>query len=186
MEQNIDMELFKLVSRAMARSETVDVMMTHLAQLVVGGLGIKGCAFFVLNLENDELEVLGSFGLSTGYVNKGPIMFHQSMHETFKSGPVVIQDISKSDLLQYPDAAQKEGIQSIVSLPIKFYGRSIGAMRLYHDKAWDISEKDLDALSVLTEYTGLAMTYLRLVNALKIVKNTVEEVHTVWIDPESA
>jgi transcriptional regulator with GAF, ATPase, and Fis domain len=183
MENKIDIELFKGVSRAMAQSEAVDVMTTHLAQLLVGVLEIKGCAFLALNLETDELEVLGSFGLSIGYVNKGPIMFHESLHETFKSGAVVIEDVSKSDLLQYSEAAQKEGIQTIISIPIKFYGHSIGAMRLYHGQTWKISEQDLDALSALTEYVGLAMTYLRVVNALKTVKDTVEDVHAVWLEP---
>ena len=63
--------------------------------------------------------------------------------------PVVIADISASDLLQYPQEAKAEGIAAIFSVPIKFARRTIGELRIYHHERWDISERDLDSLMVL-------------------------------------
>jgi hypothetical protein len=87
-------------------------------------------------------------------------------------------------MLQYPDNAKEEGIRAIVSLPIKFYGKVIGSMRLYHHAVWDISERDLDSLLLLAENIGLAMTYTRLLNAMQAVKDTVNGVHKVWLEPK--
>jgi signal transduction protein with GAF and PtsI domain len=86
-------------------------------------------------------------------------------------------------MLQYPDNAKEEGIRAIVSVPVVFSGKVIGELRLYHHEAWNISERDVDSLVLLAENIGLAMTYTRLLNAMQAVKDTVNEVHNIWLEP---
>lgn len=181
-EEKIDIDIFKVVFRAIAESDNLEIMTNHLTQLLVGALGIKGCTIFALNPESQELEVLASFGLSIGYLNKGPVFSGKSIGATLKGKPTVISDINKTEHLQYPENARAEGIGAIVSLPIKFYGRVIGALRLYHHQVWDVSGRDVDSLMVLAENIGLAMMYTRLLNALKSLKDTVNEIHSVWLN----
>jgi transcriptional regulator with GAF, ATPase, and Fis domain len=178
----IDIDIFKAVTRAIAQSDNLEIMAAHLTQLLVGMLDIKGSSIFALNPESSELEVLASFGLSIDYMNKGPLMIKKSIRSTTKGVPTIIRDVEKTDQLQYPREAHNEGIGSIISLPIMFYGRVIGELRLYHRQPWDISEKDVDSLELLAENIGLAMMYTRLLNALQEVKETVNEVHSVWLN----
>ena len=133
------------------------------------------------NVETDELEPVATFGLSLQYVNKGPVLSEKSISRTIKGEPIVISDASVSDLLQYPKEAKTEGIRAIVSLPIQLYGRVIGALRLYHRDVLEMSRPDIDSLMLLAEIVGLAMTYTRLVNAMRGVKTAVDDVHPVWL-----
>jgi transcriptional regulator with GAF, ATPase, and Fis domain len=180
--EKIDIEVFKAVTRAIAQSDDLEVMTGHLAQLLVGTLEIKGCSIFAFEPQSRELERLSSFGLSSGYLNKGPVFSDKSIGDIKKGKPVIIRDLNDTDLLQYPQEAKEEGIGAIVSLPIKFYGKNIGALRLYHHEQWEISQKDVDSLLVLAENIGLAMTYTRVLNALKEVKDTVNDVHSIWFN----
>lgn len=180
-EEKIDIDLFKLVFRAMAQSDNLEIMANHLTQLLVAALEIKGCTIFALDPELDELEVLASFGMSTGYLQKGPILSEKSIADTFRGKPIVIPDTNQTDRLQYPQNAKAEGIGAIVSVPIKFYGKVIGALRLYHSKVWDISGRDVDSLLVLAENIGLAMTYTRVLKALKTIRYTVNDIHSIWL-----
>lgn len=182
-KDQIDIKLFKLVSRAVAESDDLEIMATHLTQLLVSALGIKGCAIFVLNPKSEELEVLASFGLSIEYMNKGPVIFNKSISSHPKGEPIVISDVSGSGLLQYPQFAETEGIQAIVSLPIMFKGHIIGALRLYQSDTWRLSEPDLDFLTLLADNIGMAMMYTRLLRALKSVKESVDAIHAVWLQP---
>ena len=181
--EKIDIDLFKVVFRAMAHSDNLELMANQMTQLLVAALELKGCTIFVLNPESEELEALASFGLSTGYLQKGPILSDKSITETFRGKPVVIRDVNNTNRLQYPENAKKEGIGAIVSIPINFYGKVIGAIRLYHHAMWDISEKDVDSLLVLAENIGLAMTYTRLLKALRTIRYTMEDIHTIWLKP---
>ena len=180
-EIKIDIDTFKVVTRAVAQSDNLEIMTGHLAQLLVGMLGIKGCSIFMRNVDTNELEPLATFGLSQQYVNKGPVLSEKSISRTIKGEPIVISDTSDSDLLQYPKEAQEEGIRAVVSLPIQLYGRVIGALRLYHREVLEMSQPDIDSLMLLAEIVGLAMTYTRLVNAMRGVKMAVDDVHPVWL-----
>lgn len=178
-EEKIDIDLFKIVFKAMAQSDNLEIMANHLTQLLVATLEMKGCTIFVINPETEELEVLASFGLSMSYVHKGPILGDKSIAATLKGKPVIIHDITKTDRLQYPDDAKKEGIGAMVSIPIKFYDKVIGELRLYHHKVWDISEKDVDSLSVLARNIGLAMAYTRMLKTVKKIKYAIDDVETL-------
>ena len=180
-EEKIDIELFKLVFRAIAHSDNLEIMANHLTQLLVAALEIKGCTIFALNPDLEELEVLASFGMSVAYLQKGPILSDKSIADTFRGKSVVIPDVSSTDRLQYPQDAIGEGIGAIVSVPIKFYGNVIGALRLYHSQVWNISNRDVDSLLVLAENIGLAMTFTRVLTALKKVRYTVNDIHRIWL-----
>ena len=183
-EEKIDIDLFKVVFRAIAQSDNLEIMANHLTQLLVAALEIKGCTIFALNPELDELEVLASFGLSMSYLQKGPVLSDKSITDTFKGKPIVIPDVNNTDRLQYPQDAREEGIGAIVSVPIDFNGKVIGAVRLYHNEVWDISDRDVDSLLVLSENIGLAMTYTRVITALKTIRHTVDDIHSVWLPGE--
>ena len=180
-QEKIDINIFKVVFRAMAQSDNLEIMANHLTQLLVAALEIKGCTIFALNPESEELEVLASFGLSMSYVNKGPVLTKKSIAETSSTRPTVIRDVSDSDRLQYPENATREGIGAIVSIPIMFSGKVIGALRLYHQEPWNISDVDIDSLQVLAENIGLAMTYTRVLKALRTIRYTIDDVHGLWM-----
>lgn len=178
------LDIFKIITRFIAESENLETMCNQSTRLLVGSLGIKASRIFALNPETDELEHLASFGLSINYLNKGPLQISKSKGWTTEKTPIVIREISQTDQIQYPDQAAEEGIKAIVSIPITFYGKGIGLLRLYHSEAWDISEHDLDTLSVLAEIIGMALMHSRISSALQSVKEIVNEVHSVWLDPQ--
>ena len=174
-EDKIDIDIFKVVTKAIAESDNLGIMANHLTQLLVGAMEIKACTIFALNPETNELEVLASFGLSINYINKGPVLADKSIGAILKGAPIVVQDVKKTDKLQYPKEAVEEGIGSMVSLPIRFYGEPIGAFRLYHAEPWDVSKRDLESLQLLADNVGLAMMYTRLLNTLQSIKDAISE-----------
>lgn len=180
-EDRINIDIFKVVTRAIATSSDPEKMTQQLTQLLVGTLGIKGCTVFVLNPETEELEVMASFGLSMNYLHKGPVLLKKSVDQTSHEDAIVIPDVSASQRLQYPREALEEGIQGIASIHIKLYGKLVGVLRLYHFEPWDISERDIESLLILAENIGLAMMYTRILNALQAIKEVVAEVHPVWM-----
>ena len=182
-KETLDIDVFKAVTLAIAQSDQLDMMGEHLTRLLVGALGIKGCTIFALDIDTDELEILATFGLSSDYVNKGPVLSAKSLRRSRSGEPVIVSDIETSDQLQYPENALAEGIRAIVSVPIKIYDRLIGDVRLYHSSPWAVSENDVDSLMLLGELVGLAMQYTRVLNALQAVRDTIDDVHSVWLNP---
>ena len=72
------------------------------------------------------------------------------------------------------DLARKEGLVSMLSIPILFYEESIGVIRIYHSEKKKINEDDIDALKVLAEHLGIVIEYNGLKNFLEKVYTAVE------------
>lgn len=177
----IDLDVVRLVSDTIIDSDNLDLMAAQATQLLVGALGIKGATLFVLNPEREALEILASSGLSTDYVNKGPILVDQSIKLASNREPVVVSDAATSDRLQYPEKAKSEGIRAIVSFPVNVRGKTIGALRLYHSEAWEIAEAEANHLQVLCQQLGLALMYFRLATTIRNVRDVINEIHPIWL-----
>ncbi len=180
-DKKIDFNVFKVVFHAMAQSEDLEIMTNHLAQLLVAALEIKGCTIFALNPESEELEMVASFGLSMNYVHKGPVLTKKSLAGDHHGETTIIRDVTKTNRLQYPEDAKKEGVGAIVSIPIRSHEKVIGALRLYHHDAWEISDEDVDSLLVFAESIGIAMNYTRILKALKTIHHAIDDLNGVWV-----
>ena len=181
-EQNsIDLVIYKLLVQTISEAGDLQVMANKLTQIMVGTLGIKGAALYILDPDRDELELLASAGLSVNYVNKGPILVDKSMKIASNREPVVIHDTETSDKLQYPHKAKEEGVRAIISHPIVMRGKIIGSLRLYHFQQWELSTQEMTFVEVLCQNLGVALMYFRVANALLNVKETVNDIHAVWL-----
>lgn len=180
-QNKIDLDTYKLIIETLTTAGDLTVMGSQLTSLLIGATGAKGATLFILNTKKEELEILATEGLSSNYINKGPILVDQSIKHESNQNPVIIKDIQNSDMLQYPEKAIDEGIRSIVSLPINIRGKVIGALRIYHSTVLKLSEEDLCFLQVLTHHVGMALMYFRLSTTVLEIKESVNEIHPIWL-----
>ena len=130
-------------------------------------LETKGCALFLMNPKSKELELAASAGLSDEYLNKGPISALRSIADSLKEGPVAIYDVSDDPRIQYPEEAVKEGIASILAVPIMARGNPIGAIRIYTSEHWEFTLEDVNFVQAVAQISGMAIEMSRLYKGLK-------------------
>jgi signal transduction protein with GAF and PtsI domain len=177
----INMEICKMLIQIVSEADDLEVMTSNFTQSTASALGIKGAALYILDPELEALELLASAGLSIDYVNKGPILVDKSIKIESNRQPVVISDTDKSEKLQYPEKAKEEGVRAIVSLPVVMRGKIIGSFRLYHSEPWEVSQDDMTCFEMLARYLGIVFMYFRVANAILNVKETVNEIHGIWL-----
>jgi len=180
-EAKIDLEKFKLIVDIIFDATNPTIMGSQLTNLLVTTMGVKGASILVVNPAAGELEILATEGLSPGYVNKGPILVDKSIKLVSNLKPVIIPETEGSDQLQYPEKAKEEGVRSIVSIPINLRGKIIGSLRVYHSSPWKITDLELTCLELLTRYIGMALRYFRLASVIECTKDTMEEIHPIWL-----
>jgi len=180
-DYKIDLEKYKLIVETVFDATNPAIMGSQTTHLLVSTMGVKGASIFVVNPGTESLEILATEGLSMAYVNKGPILVDKSIKLSSNLKPVIIADTIDSDQLQYPEKAETEGIRSIVSLPINLRGKIIGALRVYHSEPWEVSESELSFFRLLTLNIGMALRYFRLSSVVQCTKDTLDEIHPVWL-----
>ncbi len=168
-KQLINYETFIKISKAISHSRDPEEVVLLTVESVKSALDVKGCALFLINRKTDELEVASSFGLSEEYLNKGPVSamksIAQSLHDN--PGPVAIFDVADDPRIQYPEAAKKEGIASILAVPIFGRGKLIGAMRVYTAEPWEFTLDDVNFVQALAQFAGMALEMCRLYQGQK-------------------
>ena len=155
------------VTRYIGMSKDPEEIPFLVVESVKEALGAKGSALFLLNYKTEELEIAAAMGLSDEYLNKGPVSALRSIASSLKDGPVVIYDVTDDPRLQYPEAAKKEGIASILSVPILTGETPLGALRVYTDEPWEASLDDVNFVQAVAQIGGMALEMGRLYRGLK-------------------
>ena len=92
---------------------------------------------------------------------KGAVSALKSISQSLEDGPVAVYDVADDPRIQYPEAAKKEGIASILSVPIFVRGEVIGAMRVYTAKGWKFTLEDVNFVQALAQMAGLTIDMCR-------------------------
>jgi GAF domain-containing protein len=150
------------VTRSLSTSKDPDRIIKMTVESIKSALGIKGCALFLMNPNSKELEVAASTGLSKEYLNKGTVSALRSIADSLKDGPVAVYDVRDDPRIQYPEAAKKEGIASILSVPIMVGDDTIGAIRVYTAEKWEFTLDDVNFVQALAQIAGVLIEMSRL------------------------
>jgi len=166
-KQLINYETLIKITRSISHSRDPEEVVLMTVEGIKTALDVKGCALFLMNRKNQELEVASSYGLSDEYINKGPVSAIKSIARSLEDGPVAIYDITDDPRLQYPEAAKKEGIKSILSVPITVGGKLLGALRVYTSEPWEFTLEDVNFVQALAMIAGMAIDMCRLYQGQK-------------------
>jgi GAF domain-containing protein len=156
------LRIFQEISKTISTTLAVEQRLKLLAQGVVKALEVKGCTIRLLDDTGEHLELVASHGLSDEYVNKGAVTADKSLSDALTGQVVVVKDATSDPRVQYPEAAKKEGIASIVSIPIIVREKVIGVLRLYTAQERDFSREEMDFTNALAEQGGLEIENARL------------------------
>jgi signal transduction protein with GAF and PtsI domain len=166
-KQILNYETLLKVTDAISSTRDPEEIILVTVESVKRALDVKGCAMFMVNRKTNELALAAAFGLSDEYLNKGPVSALRSIASSLEDGPVAIYDVTDDPRLQYPEAAKKEGIASILSVPITSLGNIIGALRVYTAEPWEFTLEDVNFIQAMAQVAGMAIDMCRLNRGLK-------------------
>jgi uncharacterized protein YigA (DUF484 family) len=126
-------------------------------------MGVKGCSIKLLDASGRTLSFASTFGLSEDYVAKGTIDVEKSpVNRRIIQGSVFsIGKIDEKEYFQYPEDVEKEGISSMVCLPLRVEKAVLGVFCVYSDVSYYFVDSDVKFFSLMADLTALAIENLR-------------------------
>jgi GAF domain-containing protein len=155
------------ITKAISHSRDPEEVVLTTVEGIKTALHVKGCALFLIDRKTNELKLAAAYGLSQEYIDKGPVSSLRSIAQSLEEGPVAIYDVTDDPRIQYPGEARKEGIASLLSVPIVTRGRLIGAMRVYTAEPWEFTLEDVNFVQALAQIAGMAIDMCRLYKGQK-------------------
>jgi signal transduction protein with GAF and PtsI domain len=159
----INYESLVRITRSISMIRDPDEIVLISVEGITNALKVKGCALFMVDRKSELLSLAGSYGLSQEYLDKGPVSALHSISSSIEDGqPVAIYDVSDDPRIQYPEAAQKEGVASILSVPIIMGEHVIGCLRVYTAEPWEFGLEDVNFVQAVAQVVGMSLELCRI------------------------
>lgn len=142
-------------------------LLLSIVESLAKALGAKACSLMLLTAERDVLLHTVAYGLSEWYVRKGPVAVGQIISDVLEGKPVAVLDATTDERVLYREQAKKEGIASMLSVPMRLRGEVIGVLRVYTAKPYRFSKDDIHFVETIGNLGAVALENLRAYDVLQ-------------------
>jgi len=157
------------VARVINASLEPSDVLGEIVNCVVRSMGVKACSLRLLASGGKKLVMGAASGLSSAYLNKGPILVAESGldRKALKGKPVFLKDAQTDRDFQYGDKAATEGITSVLVVPLLLEKKAIGILRVYTEKFREFSAREVRFLEAVANLSAIALDNARLHKTLQ-------------------
>ena len=161
------LELLNQVAKDITSKQGLEPRLGFVCQSIIDIMGVKGVSIRLLDQKTNRLELAFACGLSEKYVHKGPVHADKSLDRALEGTPHFVLDAPNDPGIQYPEDARREGIVSMLSLPLKGRVKVIGTLRLYTGEKRSFTRDEIDFLSALAAQGAISFENAKSYEALE-------------------
>ena len=156
--------LYELAA-ALNSARSPESILLSIVEGVAKAMKSKGCSLMLLSPDRKVLLHTVAYGLSDWYVKKGPVSADKSISEALEGKPVAVLEATKDERIQYREQAKKEGIASILSVPMMLREETIGVIRVYTSEPYHFTMDDMYFVGAVANLGAIALENARLYEA---------------------
>ncbi|MDB5296795.1 MAG: putative phosphatase, partial [Phycisphaerales bacterium] len=154
------------ITMMLAESRNLQKVLTRAARFVAEVMEAKASSIRLIDAERDELVVKATYNLSPEYLNKGPVRLSRAEVDREAMGAdgfAYVPNLQTDPRSVYPQESAREGIVSMLSVGMRYKGRTIGALRVYTDHEQRFSPLRIDLLKAVAAQAAAAIENTRLI-----------------------
>ncbi len=175
-------ETLSEVSATITSGRLLDEILHLLVSMTAEMMGSTTCSIMLLDPERDELKIAATQSLSEMYRSKPNLKVGQSISGRVlkERRPIAVLNVTKDPDYMYSDLARKEGLCSLLSVPMLVKDKPIGVINSYtaHEHLFSQEERKVlqsvaNQAAIAIENTSLMEKSFEMQEALA-VRKTVE------------
>jgi len=148
-------------------SRVPEAILQSIVEGVAKAMEAKGCSLMILSPDRKVLFHTVAYGLSDWYVKKGPVSADKSISEALEGKAIAVYDATEDYRVQYRSQAKKEGIMSVLSVPMELRESVIGVIRVYTAERRQFTMDDMYFVGAVANLGAIALENARLYEALQ-------------------
>ncbi len=140
-------------------------------------LKAKMCSLTMLDDSREWLELRAHSGAGAVYVSKQRLNVADSFLGIVirRQKPMQLENVQSSARYQNASLARREGLCSLLSVPLIYGGRPTGTLNLYTGEPHTFSDEEVRVLSAYAELSALALEKARLYDRIVSVEEELRE-----------
>ena len=174
--------ILQRVTETVRTSLNIDEVLESIVKVITEELRAKGCTIRLLDTERKKLLLKASYGLSQTYLDKGPVEADKSIAEALEGKCVAIRNLTTDPRAQYPNEASKEGILSLLTVPLIIRKKTIGVLRIYTHHEYEFSEDEIYLMQTIGDQCALAIQNAQMYTGMKQRYDVLMSDFHKWFD----
>ncbi len=160
------------VSEAATSPLYLEEMLGLIVEMAAQVMRSQACSLRLLDEEQGELVLRAALGLGPAYRDHLALKVGEGIAgQVAQTGqPIAVQDVRRDPRYRYADFAREEGLCSLLCVPLRVRGRTIGVFSCYTAAPHRFSEEEIALFSTLANQTALAIENARLVTNAAVVR----------------
>ena len=182
-DKNKKIENAKDIIEALSRiSEAItsDLYLEDILKLIVTvtaeAMGSKICSLMLLDSKKNELAIKATQSISKEYIDKNPLKPGEGIagKVALENTPIAVYNILENKDYKYKEICQKEGLASLLSVPLHVRGKVIGVLNIYTSKPHRFSDYEVNILKTVADQAAIVIENYRLVVETRVVTEELE------------
>jgi len=134
------------------------------------------CSIQLVDEKTGGLIIRATQSMSEEYNKKPPLKIGEGIagKVVLSKKPVAIKDITLENEYKYRDIAKKEGLCSLLCLPLNVKNNVIGVLNVYTEKPHVFTGTEIDLLTSIANQAAIAIENAELVVKSKVVQEELE------------
>ncbi|OGF48782.1 MAG: histidine kinase [Candidatus Firestonebacteria bacterium GWA2_43_8] len=165
------------ISRAITSNLYLEDILRLIVTVTAEVMNSKICSLLLLDENKKELVIRATQSISEAYNRKPNIKLGEGIagRVALDQKPIVIADVRTNPNYLNHDVAKKEGLVSLLAVPMLVKGKTIGVFNLYTSKPHDFTQKEIDILTSVASQAAIAIENAELLVKTKVVEEELAE-----------
>lgn len=157
------------IAEALGASLELEPMLQQVLEATVREMWLKAASIRLLDPNRQVLHLVAAYGLSEAYLAKGAVHLGKSPvdQRVLEGSAVVLYDVEHESGFEYPAEALREGIRSVLAVPLLLKEHTLGVMRVYSARPRHFGPVAIQFLTSAADLVALAIENARLYAALQ-------------------
>lgn len=165
------------VSRTINSTLNLDEALRAITREASDLMRARMCSLMMLDENREWLDLRASHGAGRAYVKKPRLSVEESLLGVVvrRKKPLQVANVQASTRYQNVDVARREGLVSLLSVPLLFAGQAIGTLNVYTGRPYNFSNEEIRILGALAELSAIAIEKARLYERIVDVEEQMRQ-----------
>ncbi len=165
------------VSRTINSTLNLDEALRAITREACELMRARMCSLMMLDESRAWLDLRASHGAGEAYIKKPRLGVEESLLGVVvrRKKPVQVPNVQLSNRYQNVELARREGLVSLLSVPLLFADQVIGTLSVYTGRPYNFSNEEIRILSALAELSAIAIEKARLYERIVDVEEQLRQ-----------
>ncbi|MBU4312330.1 MAG: GAF domain-containing protein [Candidatus Omnitrophica bacterium] len=164
------------ISKAISSDLYLEDILKLIVTVTAEVMNSRICTLMLLDDKKEHLAIRATQSISEEYIKKQPLKKEEGIvwKVVSENKPIVITDVLKEKGYKYKDIAEKEGLVSLLCVPLAVKNRVIGALNCYTSKPHKFSKTEINVLTSVANQAAIAIENTELMVKTKVIQEELE------------